>query len=166
MDENLLWAAGAAEGAQESNPKSYCEHVWLHCQSNWVCYTWIMFLYNNIIQSVCCRCSRSSSNGDSRKRTALLTTAFTKPRFSQLSYKLCISHSGKRQLQLWTPCLRPDGILLWELPLYFSLLPVGKSANWSSSVFLNYEASHMEPFVRIILCRFDLLSRKFDANNG
>ena len=81
MDENLLWAAGAAEGTQESNQKSYCEHVWLHCQSNWVCYTWIMFLYNNIIQSVCCWYSRSSSNGHSRKRTALRTTAFMKPRF-------------------------------------------------------------------------------------
>ena len=81
MDENLLRAAGAAEGAQESNPKSYCEHVWLHCQSNWVCYTWILCLYNSIIQSVCCWYSGSSLNGRSRKRTALLTTTFTKPRF-------------------------------------------------------------------------------------
>ena len=34
--------------------------------------------------------SGSSPNGHSCKRTALLTTAFTKPCFSQLPYKLCI----------------------------------------------------------------------------
>ena len=33
--------------------------------------------------------SGSSPNRHSRKRTALLTTTFTKPRFSQLPYKLC-----------------------------------------------------------------------------
>ena len=32
----------------------------------------------------------STSNGHSRKRTALITAAFTKPLFSELSYKLCI----------------------------------------------------------------------------
>ena len=34
--------------------------------------------------------SGSSPNGHSRNQTALLTTAFTKPHFSQLPYKLCI----------------------------------------------------------------------------
>ena len=34
--------------------------------------------------------SGSSPNGHSRKRTALLTATFTKLRFSQLPYKLCI----------------------------------------------------------------------------
>ena len=34
--------------------------------------------------------SGSSPHGHSCKRTALQTTAFTKPHFSQLPYKLCI----------------------------------------------------------------------------
>ena len=34
--------------------------------------------------------SGSSSNGHCRKRTALLTTAFKKPCFSQLPCKLCV----------------------------------------------------------------------------
>ena len=34
--------------------------------------------------------SGSSPNGHSRKRTALLTATFTKPRFSELPYNLCI----------------------------------------------------------------------------
>ena len=40
--------------------------------------------------------SGSSPNGHSCKRRALLATTFTKPRFSQLPYKLCIFHSSKR----------------------------------------------------------------------
>ena len=32
----------------------------------------------------------STPNGHSRKRTALITSAFTKPLFSELPYKLCI----------------------------------------------------------------------------
>ena len=41
-----------------------------------------------------------------------------------------VLRSGKRQLQtVWTRFSRPDGVLLRELPLYFSLLPVGKSPN-------------------------------------
>ena len=33
----------------------------------------------------------NTPNGHSRKPTALITAAFTKPHFSELSYKLCIS---------------------------------------------------------------------------
>lgn len=61
------------------------------------------------------------ANGHSGKRTALLTAAFTKPRFPQLTYELCIFPliSRKRQLQLRTPFLRPEGVHLRERPLYF-----------------------------------------------
>lgn len=41
-----------------------------------------------------------------------------------------VLRSGKRQLQtVWTRFSRPDGVLLRELALYFSLLPEGKSPN-------------------------------------
>lgn len=61
------------------------------------------------------------ANGHSGKRTALLTAAFTKPRFPQLTYELCIFPliSRKRQLQLRTQFLLPEGVHLRERPLYF-----------------------------------------------
>ena len=47
------------------------------------------FGYSHITSFLFCY-SGSSLNGHSRKRTALLTAAFTKPRFSYLPYKPCI----------------------------------------------------------------------------
>ena len=41
--------------------------------------------------------SRSSLNGQSRKRKALLTAAFTKTRLFQLSHKLCIFTASRKQ---------------------------------------------------------------------
>ena len=45
--------------------------------------------YSHITSLLFCY-SESSPHGHSRKRTALLAATFTKPRFSQLPYKLCI----------------------------------------------------------------------------
>ena len=57
---------------------------------------------------------------DSRKRTALLTAALTKPPFCWLPYKLNVfTHRlASGQLQLRTLFLRPEGVRLRDLRLY------------------------------------------------
>ena len=62
----------------------------------------------------------SSPNGHSRKRTALLTAAFTKPCLSQLPCKLFIFHSCKRPAPITNTFFAPEGVCLRELPLYLT----------------------------------------------
>ena len=62
----------------------------------------------------------SSPNGHSRKRTALLTAAFTKPCLSQLPCKLFIFHSRKRPAPITNTFFAPEGVCLRELPLYLT----------------------------------------------
>ena len=72
---------------------------------------WLLFVHQSLWNAL--RCSGSSVNGHSRRRTALPTAAFTKSCFSQLPIKLAASPSYGHLFHVPRVFIRS-----WELPLY------------------------------------------------
>ena len=88
----------------------YLPTCWLVCIISPIWFT--CHVINSFVNAERVHYSRSSLNGHTRKRTALLmAAALTKP------LHLRIPVSG--QLQMWTIVLLPEGVRLQEMQLYF-----------------------------------------------